>query len=130
MVLYVTPMIAAILAAIFLVLSFRVINQRGTSNVSLGDGGDEVLIKRLRVHGNFAEYAPFALLLLLIAELQGAQVWALYVSGVSLIIGRLCHAIGTGRISQITYLRVLGMLLTFVSIIGTTLMILKISLFG
>ncbi len=130
MVLYVTPMIAAILAAIFLVLSFRVINQRETSKVSLGDGGDEVLLKRLRVHGNFAEYAPLALLLLLIAELQGAQPWALYVSGASLIIGRLCHAIGTGRIPQITNLRVLGMLLTFVSIIGTTLMILKISLFG
>lgn len=126
----VTPLIACLLAALYIVLSARVINQRRVSKVSLGDGNDKALLKRQRVHGNFAEYVPFALVLLLIAELQGAAVWMLYLSGVMLVAGRIGHAIGTGRTPQVPALRTLGMGLTFGAIITTALTILRQILTG
>lgn len=126
----VTPLIACLLAALYIVLSARVINQRRVSKVSLGDGNDKALLKRLRVHGNFAEYVPFALVLLLIAELQGAAAWMLYLCGAMLVAGRIGHAIGTGRTPQIPALRTLGMGLTLGAIITTALTILRQVLAG
>jgi uncharacterized membrane protein YecN with MAPEG domain len=121
----VTPLVACLLAVLYVVLSARVINQRRMSKVSLGDGGDKALLKRLRVHGNFAEYVPFSLVLLLIAELQGAAAWMLYLSGLMLVAGRLCHAVGTGLTPQVPFLRTLGMGLTFGAIIATTVTIVR-----
>ncbi len=39
----------------------------------LGDGGDPALLQRIRVHANFVEYVPFALLLLALVEMSGLR---------------------------------------------------------
>ena len=64
----ITPLFAAIFGIIYVVLAFGVIKLRFKGQVSLGDGGDEELEKAIRVHGNFAEYVPFTLLLLWFVE--------------------------------------------------------------
>ena len=66
----VTAVTAGLLALVYLVLSIRVIKLRGQNSISLGDGGNEALQRAIRGHGNFAEYAPMGVLLLLIAELS------------------------------------------------------------
>jgi len=71
MTLSITPLYAALLALVFLVLSFRVIFVRRGERISLGDGENPALRARVRVHANFAEYTPLALLLMLMAELLG-----------------------------------------------------------
>ena len=48
-------------------LSMRMISNRVRARVNLLDGGDEALTRAMRVHGNFAEYVPFALLLMALA---------------------------------------------------------------
>ena len=64
----ITAFYAALLAMLFMVLSFRTIEQRRNARVEIGTGEDAELLRRYRVHVNFAEYVPFALLLLGLAE--------------------------------------------------------------
>ena len=64
----ITAFYAALLAVLFLYLSVRVIGWRRERRVEFGHGEDFELLRRMRVHANFAEYVPFALLLMALAE--------------------------------------------------------------
>lgn len=113
---YVTAFYAALLAALFLVLSVRVIGWRREMRVEIGDGGERELLRRVRVHANFAEYVPYALLLMALSESMTPPRPLLHLVGVVLVIGRLLHAYGLGQTPQILRYRVLGMTLTFAAI--------------
>ena len=63
----ITALYASLLAPLFILLSARVIGARRSAKVPVGDGGNTVLLRRMRVHANFAEYVPFALLLMALA---------------------------------------------------------------
>ena len=108
----VTPIYAGLLALLLVLLSFGVIRARVRGGVSVGDGNDKAVIKAMRVQANCAEYAPIGIVLLLLAELQSAPVWALHLAGATLLAGRMFHAWGFGRSPQIVWLRQLGMVLT------------------
>lgn len=112
----VTPIYAALTALIFLVLSWRVILYRRANKLSLGDSGDKNLLKRMRAQANCGEYAPIALLLILMVELAGAPATAVHVLGLMLVAGRAAHAYGFGSTPQIFALRQLGMVLTLAAI--------------
>ncbi|SLN49749.1 Inner membrane protein YecN [Roseivivax jejudonensis] len=107
----VTPIYAALLTALFIALSVRVIRARQGAGVSLGHGGDPGLEARIRAQGNCAEYAPLGILLLLLAELQGAPAIALHPLGLLLLAGRVAHGLALTR--GALGLRVAGMALTF-----------------
>ena len=113
----ITPIYAGLATFILIVLSFRVIAGRRSAGVALGDGGDRALLRRQRAHGNFAEYVPLALLLMALAELQGAPAWTLQLIGVALLAGRLVHAYAVTREPEPIKLRVLGMSLTFLALV-------------
>ncbi len=68
----ITPIYAGLLTLLFVALSVRVIGGRRMAGVGLGDGGNRLLLRKTRAHGNFAEYVPFALILMALAELQPA----------------------------------------------------------
>ena len=89
---HVTGFFAGILAFMFIGLSFLVIRQRRLVRTSLGHGGDDELFRRVRAQGNFAEYVPFALILLAFGEGKGTPVWIIVVLGMGLIAGRVAHA--------------------------------------
>ena len=84
----VTPIYAGLIALLFLVLSFRVVGARRSTKTSVGDGGNEVMLKRMRVQANCAEYAPIGLILLALAELQGMPMVWLHLFGAMLLAGR------------------------------------------
>lgn len=107
------PFYASLLALLFVVLSFRVIRQRRSLRVGLGDAGDQRLLRAMRVHSNFAEYTPLALILLLALELQVFYPWALHVLGAALVIGRLLHAYGVSQTREQLQFRIAGMACTF-----------------
>ena len=117
----ITPIYAGLFALFFVFLSIRVIGMRRVVQVGLGDGGNRVLLRRLRAHGNFAEYVPLALVLMALAELQATPAWTLYVIGTALIIGRLLHAYGVSQEPEQSGLRVVGMALTFTALITAAL---------
>ncbi len=124
----ITPVYAALATLLFVFLSFRVIGMRRSDRISLGDGDNKQMGKRIRVHGNFAEYAPLALLLMLMAEMQNASLWSLHLIGASLLIGRILHAYAISQTPQVMPLRIAGMVLTFVSLISGALTNLAVSL--
>jgi uncharacterized membrane protein YecN with MAPEG domain len=77
----ITPFYAALLALLYVGLAVRVIQLRRSERVALGDGGRQSLQRATRVHANFAEYVPLALILLVLAELTGAAGLTLTRSG-------------------------------------------------
>ncbi|MFN8702730.1 MAG: MAPEG family protein [Rhodospirillales bacterium] len=111
--LVVVPIYAALLAILFVVLSIRAIGARRIAKVAVGPLGREALDRRLRVHANCAEYAPFALLLLALAEARGAPGFALHAGAAVLVLGRLSHAWGMSRVPENFGFRVAGMGMTF-----------------
>lgn len=90
----VTPLYALPVAAIYLVLWFRVSAKRSALGVSIGDGGNADLLHRIRQHGNCAEWFAFVVILMMLAEGMGAPAVYLHVSGALLLIGRLAHPFG------------------------------------
>lgn len=85
------------LSLLFLALSVRVIRSRRAGKVAIGAGGNRAVERAMRVHANFAEYVPLALLLMLIAEMSGYPRWIVHVAGVSLLVGRILHAWGVSQ---------------------------------
>ena len=67
----IVPIYAGFLGLVFIFLSVRVIRARRQERVALGDGGNPQVRRAMRVHANFAEYVPLALILIAFAELQG-----------------------------------------------------------
>jgi|TARA_B100000749_G_C18308129_1_gene415543 uncharacterized membrane protein YecN with MAPEG domain len=96
----IAPLYIAIFSLVFTLLSFRVIRLRQTARVAIGDGGDKALRRAIRVHGNFAEYVPLALILIFAAESLGMS--AVWVHGlcIALLIGRLLHAYGVSQVKE------------------------------
>jgi uncharacterized membrane protein YecN with MAPEG domain len=94
MVFEVTPLYALPVAAIYLILWFRVSSVRSAAGVSFGDGGNAVLLRRIRQHGNCAEWSAFVLILMMLAEGMGAPPLWLHISGALLLIGRIAHPFG------------------------------------
>lgn len=108
-----TALYAALLAVLFVVLSINVIKKRRQFQVGIGSKGEMALERCIRVHGNFAEYVPFALLLMFLAEYSGLAPVYLHILGLMLLTGRLLHAFGVSQLKEKLLYRVSGMLLTF-----------------
>lgn len=117
----ITPVYAGLISLLFVFLSFRIIGLRREVRIGLGDGGNHSLMRRQRVHGNFAEYAPLVIVLMALAELQGQANWTIHLIGVCLVAGRLFHAYGVSQEPEVTKLRVAGMVLTFTALISGAL---------
>ncbi len=113
----ITALYAGLLAPLFVLLSIRVIARRRASQIGIGHGEDQALLRRIRVHANFAEYVPMALLLMALAESLLASGVLLHALGAALIAGRLLHAAGVSQTRENLTLRVAGMSLTF-TVIG------------
>ena len=96
----VTPLYALPLAAIFLILWFRISSLRAATKISFGDGGNVDLLRRVRQHGNFVEWTTFVLILMILAEGMGAPALYLHISGVLLLIGRIAHPFGLGAVDN------------------------------
>ncbi len=108
---------AALLALLYMVLTFRTILLRGKFKAALGDGKQEQLQRAIRVHGNFNEYVPLGLVLLWLVAANQAPNYLIHGLGAALLTGRLLHALGVSRSPEPLILRQVGMVLTIGSII-------------
>lgn len=109
----ITPLYAGLLAIWFLALSVRVVQQRG-HGVSLGHGDDAVLLRRIRGHGNFAEYVPLILLMMAMLEYGGMRGWILHVLGATLLLARVLHGVALSYTQKWKFGRFYGTLLSFI----------------
>ena len=93
----VVPVFLGLTAAAALVngwLIARTGNLRRQLGISVGDGGNEALLRRMRAQANFLETTPFFLFLLLGLELSGANRIALALIGAIFILARISHGVG------------------------------------
>jgi hypothetical protein len=117
------PVHAGLLALLFVWLSVRVIGARRRGRVAIGVGEDRLLERRVRAHGNFAEYVPFALLLLALLEGQGWPIWLVHGLCLALSAGRLAHAWGVSNPDEDFRFRVGGMAATMTVMIASALLL-------
>ncbi|MFN3591957.1 MAG: MAPEG family protein [Thermaurantiacus sp.] len=90
----VTLVTAGGLGLLYLILSFRVVAVRRSARVEIGDGGNRILLSRIRAHGNFAEYVPLSLFLLFLAEQAHGASTLLVTLAAVLGVSRLLHPMG------------------------------------
>ncbi len=113
----ITPLIAAICALLYIYLSYAVIQQRFSKGVALGSGGEPELEIEIRAHANFAEYVPFALILLWFVETVTYEHNLALILGCVLIIARIAHVFGLRNHKELLILRQLGVVATFIVIL-------------
>ena len=119
----IVPVYAALLALLYILLSLRVIRIRRQERIGVGDGNNARLRRAIRVHGNFGEYVPFSLILATFVELQQFASTTVHALCVILIIGRLSHAYGVSQEKEDYRFRVVGMVLTFTTIVTSALLL-------
>lgn len=112
----VTSALAAVSALALVGLSFPVSMRRFKARVLLGDGRDQVLLARIRAQANFVEYVPVALIVIGLAEVNGAAAWLVWTCAGSLLLGRAIHAVGMLTGAQ-TKPRAAGMTLTWLALV-------------
>ena len=125
----VTLTFASVLSLFLIVLSFRVLDLRGSPVTKFlhkrnRDIDPNDLERAIRGHGNLIEYAPLFLILMLALELSDASVTSLYMSGIIFTLGRFMHGIAFSFMKKNVFLRIGGMALTFIGffiLIGTAL---------
>ena len=120
----VVPAYAAVLALLYVVLALRVIRMRQSERVAIGTGGNARLERAMRVHANFAEYVPLALLLVAFLEPQGSPAWLLHALCVVLVAARVMHAYGVSQERENFSLRTAGMAATFAVLLAASLALL------
>lgn len=124
------PIYAALLAVLFVLLSVRTIGMRRRLRIGLGHAENPAMLRAMRVHANFAEYVPFALLLVFLVEIAGAHALLVHALGVSLVAGRFSHAYGVSRHPENFRFRVFGMAATFTVILSGAAYLLVVAAAG
>ena len=109
----ITALYTSLLAILWLGLTMYVILGRWKYEVSLGDGGENDLNRRIRAHANFMETVPFAVILLWFGEMYVLTPHVVHSMGIALVIGRILHAYGMlFRKHSTNRFRQTGMILT------------------
>ena len=107
--------IAAGAALINIWLAMRVGRVRMSEKVSIGDGGNDRLIRRMRAHSNYIENTPIVLILLALVELGlGPSLW-LWGVGVIYLVARILHAFGMDGMG---WARSAGVIITMLTQLG------------
>ncbi len=118
MILPITLTVAGAAALINIWLMIRVGQVRTSEKISVGDGGNEKVIRRMRAHSNYIESAPFVLVLIGAIELASttSPVWLWIVGGLYLL-GRVAHGVGMddGRFGKG---RMIGTIVTMLVLLG------------
>jgi len=124
----VTLIFVAIFALLQIPMTIAVGLLRAQTDIHFMDGGNPVLLQRMRAHGNFTETVPISLLAMAAAELVGAPSLLLWGAGSALLLGRALHY-GTLVTSGFGLGRAIGMILTFAPLLICPVYVL-LSLFG
>ena len=108
---------AAACALVNIWLSVRIGRVRTTEKISIGDGGNDLLARRMRAQLNFAENTPLVLILIAAIELTGkGGAWLLPIGGIYAL-GRVAHGIGMDG-TAFGQGRMIGTLITMLTSLG------------
>ena len=126
-----TPIFISLLTIFYIFLAMRVGYMRGSPVMKLifkmdEQITDEKLNRNIRAHGNFSEYVPLYLLLLLTSEIINvASFNYLLIASLIFTYGRVAHAICFAFFDYNPFLRISGMLSTYVGMLMLSIELLK-----
>lgn len=112
----ITSFYAGVLTILFIGLSAQVILYRRKHRIAYGDADTPRFTAMVQAQGNFAEYVPLGLILLGLAELNGAGAILLHMIGLPLLAGRVMHGLGLAFVPRQMRWRVWGMMATATSL--------------
>lgn len=117
MTLPITLSAVAAAALINIWLSIRCGQVRTAEKVSVGDGGNDKLIRRMRAHANFNENTP--IVLVMIAALEFAHTGSTALAAVAgvFMLGRVAHGLGMEG-GSLGVGRVIGTIITLLTQLG------------
>ena len=115
MILPVSLTAAAAAAFINLWLGIRIGQVRTSEKVSIGDGGNEKVIRRMRAQANFVEFTPFVLILIALVELAVGTSTLLWAAMAVYMLARIAHALGMDGMPKG---RPIGIMLTLLIMTG------------
>lgn len=107
-----------VVLGVLIIMKFAldVVRYRRHYRVAFGDGGFHDLRVAIRIHGNAIETIPLALLLLIMMEMNGADIWMVHLTALLFFAGRFIHAQGLRRSALAG--RKYGMMLTLFALCG------------
>jgi|TARA_B100000902_G_C27090287_1_gene803474 hypothetical protein len=114
----ITLLYTSLITILAIFLAYRVGVIRLKTNTLLGEGDSSELLQSIRSHGNLVEYAPLALILLLLLEMLGVADWKLHLLGSSFFLFRILHAYGMAISRESTPYRLVGAVGTWILMIG------------
>ncbi len=94
MILPTTLCFAAAAALVNFWLGMRCGKVRGAEKINFGDGGNELMIRRMRAQANFMEQTPLTVILVGLLEMAGKGGQWLAPAAAIFILGRIAHGIG------------------------------------
>lgn len=121
MMLSITLTIAAAAALLNIWLMIRCGRVRVSEKVNVGDGGNEMVTRRMRAHANFVESTPFVLILIGTLEATGGTSNWLWYAGIIYILGRIAHAFGMDG-GSLAKGRMVGTIVTMLTLLGLAVM--------
>lgn len=120
----VTAVYAAVTAVLLLFLSVQVSRYRLKFRQGLGVNEDRDFEVAVRAQGNLVEYAPIALILMAVGELNGVHAQWVYWVGLAFVGGRIFHAFGMFNGHGGPHkARMLGIMLTWLSILAMAFLV-------
>ena len=126
-----TPVFISLLTIFYIFLAMRVGCMRGSPVMKLifkmdEQITDEKLNRNIRAHGNFSEYVPLYLLLLLTSEIINVASFSyLLIASLIFTYGRVAHAICFAFFDYNPFLRISGMLSTYIGMLMLSIELLK-----
>lgn len=127
MLLQTTLSLAAAAAIIQVWLMMRIGKTRMAEKVLHGDGGNALLMQRMRAHLNFIENTPLALILIGLVEMTGKGGQWLAIGGAVFMLGRVLHVIGMDRTNANAF-RMIGTMTAMLTHLGLAVVCVLIAL--
>jgi uncharacterized membrane protein YecN with MAPEG domain len=104
---------AGLLLILMVVLSAMVVRKRRGLRIGAGDGGDDAMLRAVRVFGNAAEYIPAGIAAIVLLVVLRGSFYVIHLVGALLFIGRILHAMGLSGSTGVSLGRLAGMVLTY-----------------
>ncbi len=127
MILQTTLTLAAAAALINMWHIVRIGRVRSAERILHGDGGNELLIRRMRAQSNFIENVPIALILFATIELAGKGGRWLAIVGAVFMLARVAHVFGMDS-GKTNPARAIGIIVTMLTLLGLAIVAVLIAL--
>jgi len=124
----ITAVYLGVLGLLYAFLGLRVARFRRGNKIVFGDADNLYLRSAIRAHANFAEYVPIIVLMNALLEMGGAASVQMHVLLGTLTVSRILHPFGMHAkpmTPQFIVGRIVGMILTFLVLVASTLLLLR-----